>query len=581
MKQIISYLLIFITIFSLGINVLAVSNSPKFQDVFVSYDVVDNLLNISGTIENSKKGIAISLILRNDIDEAIVYSEYTIADYDTNNNLKFNFSNICLSDFLALGKYKISLYLGRLGEVDNIDEWHYSSGVYVFDVNDKIISINKIANASVLDLEEILPIECEKLSFDMSIYNTLGRSGSLAVRTAVANSELITDINILREKYQLLKNTLRLQTLIASLSLGLSDAAFDNTIDLIKKEFSKDIIVGNIYYNSASKDKFMNEQTREDLRLSLSNTDLMAVESVSLSIREKSVLKAVELSPTSQVQLILDEMDKMQLGAVDYTYFNKIKSDYNKNIVYASVALKKFSSINMLITTFEDTAKSVYISENESKSEGVGSSGRGSSVSVDIQKPYNPIPDLTPVKKETFTDLAGYEWAKMAIEGLYKNEIIAGKQAELFAPYDNITRAEFVKILVNTFKISTTQPTENVFEDVLYNEWYAPYIFIAKQKELILGDNNYFYPNKSITREDATVMLWRFIQSDKLLLLKKGDVKEFSDILQISDYAIEAVEKLQGFGLINGMGNNEFTPKGNMKRAEAAVMLFKLIEEIQ
>ena len=41
----------------------------------------------------------------------------------------------------------------------------------------------------------------------------------------------------------------------------------------------------------------------------------------------------------------------------------------------------------------------------------------------------------------------------------------------------------------------------------------------------------------------------------------------------ISDYAYAAVSALAGEGIINGTGENKFSPKNNTTRAEAAVLI--------
>ena len=48
----------------------------------------------------------------------------------------------------------------------------------------------------------------------------------------------------------------------------------------------------------------------------------------------------------------------------------------------------------------------------------------------------------------------------------------------------------------------------------------------------------------------------------------------------ISDYAREAVEKLSGMNIINGRDNNSFVPLENATRAEAAVIICRLLGNI-
>ena len=60
-----------------------------------------------------------------------------------------------------------------------------------------------------------------------------------------------------------------------------------------------------------------------------------------------------------------------------------------------------------------------------------------------------------------------------------------GKDDTSFAPADNITRAEFAKILVLTLGISTDN--ETVFKDIPNDAWYRPYV-MAGYKYGIIND---------------------------------------------------------------------------------------------
>ena len=74
-------------------------------------------------------------------------------------------------------------------------------------------------------------------------------------------------------------------------------------------------------------------------------------------------------------------------------------------------------------------------------------------------------------------------------------------------------------------------------------------------------------------REDMAVMLMRALDY-KEIELEEGTSKSFSDEAQISEYAKESVEKLSAAGVISGMTETEFQPKGYLTRAQAAKIIF-------
>ena len=58
-----------------------------------------------------------------------------------------------------------------------------------------------------------------------------------------------------------------------------------------------------------------------------------------------------------------------------------------------------------------------------------------------------------------------------------------------------------------------------------------------------------------------------------------GTSLAFNDSSSIADYAAEAVGSLCGRGIINGTGGGIFAPNSNSTRAEAAAMIYRLIQE--
>ena len=57
----------------------------------------------------------------------------------------------------------------------------------------------------------------------------------------------------------------------------------------------------------------------------------------------------------------------------------------------------------------------------------------------------------------------------------------------------------------------------------------------------------------------------------------EGNLENFSDHNETSDWAIEAKSWAVGTGLINGKDGNRLDPTGNATRAEVATILMRLI----
>ena len=64
----------------------------------------------------------------------------------------------------------------------------------------------------------------------------------------------------------------------------------------------------------------------------------------------------------------------------------------------------------------------------------------------------------------------------------------------------------------------------------------------------------------------------------KNIVLSSKDANSFDDDSLISDYAKGAVALMKSEGIINGKGDNLFAPLDNLSRAEAAVIITRVIK---
>ena len=170
-----------------------------------------------------------------------------------------------------------------------------------------------------------------------------------------------------------------------------------------------------------------------------------------------------------------------------------------------------------------------------------------------------------------FDDIKHVSWAQDAIRYLYTNGIISGRDAVTFAPDDNVTRAELIKMLVISFNLKGTNSA--TFADVPLDSWYAKYVSIGQSNDIINGDSNgNFNPNRPVSRQDASVMMYRVCNS-----AFKTDKSDFKDYNSIAEYAKDAVDYMYAEDVINGVGDGKFAPNANLTRAQAAKMIYKLL----
>lgn len=204
---------------------------------------------------------------------------------------------------------------------------------------------------------------------------------------------------------------------------------------------------------------------------------------------------------------------------------------------------------------------------------GSGSGGSGKNPSTPAPNPPIINSDSNQVTyEEVFDDLGGVEWAKRSIMALYKSGAISGYAERTFAPMDNITREQFVKILVAAMNIPMSEE-EITFADVDEEQWYAPYVAAAVKRGITYGiSETEFGVGEYITREQIAAMCSRVMTRTSDLVI--GD---FIDKEEISEYAYESVMLMKRLGIINGNDLGEFKPKSYATRAEVAQIVYGIV----
>ncbi|WP_193774709.1 polysaccharide lyase family 8 super-sandwich domain-containing protein [Vallitalea guaymasensis] len=178
--------------------------------------------------------------------------------------------------------------------------------------------------------------------------------------------------------------------------------------------------------------------------------------------------------------------------------------------------------------------------------------------------------------KKTFSDINNYQWARKQIETLAARGIVNGTSETTYSPEQNISRADFLTLLVRTLDLKCE--FDSNFNDVDKNAYYYNAIGIAKELGITNGrGNNTFEPNQSITRQDMMILIERSLKIfDKPLNYNGGkDIKDLKDSCNVSGYALSSVDNMIKSGLIQGTDDMLY-PLKNTTRAETAVIMYKI-----
>ncbi len=182
----------------------------------------------------------------------------------------------------------------------------------------------------------------------------------------------------------------------------------------------------------------------------------------------------------------------------------------------------------------------------------------------------SPLPALA------FFDTQGH-WAGNTIKHLTARTIVHGKSAEIFAPDLPVTRAEFATLLTNGLDLEaetrSLQKGSSSFSDISTGFWAKGSLELCYELQIMVPDSwGRCYPNRSITRAETAVMV------AQALGLPEAEGVTFNDEDMIPAWAAKATKAVSHSGIMKGFPDGTFRPQSNLTRAQAAVIVEKILE---
>ena len=139
--------------------------------------------------------------------------------------------------------------------------------------------------------------------------------------------------------------------------------------------------------------------------------------------------------------------------------------------------------------------------------------------------------NISPVAKTKFSDVPAYAWYSGYVKYLNNNGVTYGHSKTIFAPDEQITRAEFTTMAVRLFDVYGDGDAEIMeqfksFDDVSDGYWAAEYIKAAAKHGWITGyGDGSFRADRQITRAEVMTIVNR-------LLGRAADLEYVSDNLR-------------------------------------------------
>lgn len=482
--------------------------------------------------------------------------------------VKYKFDKLYLPDSLDTATYKI-IISGEDLSVPLTTEYKYYNP---YDVRAAIETLSLAAKADIYDT---LASKIDVLGMDKSLFAAVGADGKASFSALMkneadysgqasadderaivieANQTILTRIEpvyqraIAAGRFMSLKNSDEVNNWLDEYytELGFDDSAEENSIT-----------------------SFLNKvkNTTDFINRIVDATGEMTIEQIKTHIYESALLATIKERSDTDVANMFNT-HSMYFPNIDIVGFSKL-SEVEQSVVIDYISDNSYPTIADAVKAFNDKVYEIANLDDDDDDSYSGGGGyrvpsvRGTSVE----------PTDTSTDDRVFNDIDSVLWASDAIEYLYEKGIINGKASGVFAPNDEVTRAEFIKMVVEALGLDKSD-VDMPFGDVAADSWYASYVKAAYKAGVVNGDDNgFFNPEATITREDMVTILYRAMGENS-----EDAELNFTDEETISDYAKEAVAHFAKAGIVNGMGDGRFGARESATRAQTAVIIYRIIK---
>ncbi|MCT4544619.1 MAG: S-layer homology domain-containing protein [Vallitalea sp.] len=118
-----------------------------------------------------------------------------------------------------------------------------------------------------------------------------------------------------------------------------------------------------------------------------------------------------------------------------------------------------------------------------------------------------------------FKDMKNH-WTEDDINLLASKLIVKGMPDGRFMPDENITRAQYIALLIRGLGLSYSNNSNESFKDINEDDWYAGAVEIVIDLGIVKGyEDGTFQPNKLISREEMSVIIVRVLNCFQMIKL--------------------------------------------------------------
>jgi len=184
----------------------------------------------------------------------------------------------------------------------------------------------------------------------------------------------------------------------------------------------------------------------------------------------------------------------------------------------------------------------------------------------------------------TYSDVNENMWSYGDIMYVTENGLMNGTGGSTFSPAMSLTRAMVVTVLWR-MEGAPRVFYKDYFKDVNSRAYYADAVAWAKEKSIVKATSvsewgdEYFSPDRDITRQELATMFIRYADYKNIKLDTTATLDKFTDKADVADWANDAMKWATDVKLINGTGNgNTLSPTGKATREQFAAIMHRYAE---
>ena len=166
---------------------------------------------------------------------------------------------------------------------------------------------------------------------------------------------------------------------------------------------------------------------------------------------------------------------------------------------------------------------------------------------------------------------------RYAIEQLAQRHIVSGVSPNYFKPYATVTIGEYATMIARAMNLSVTKTS--TYLDVK-GKWFESAIEALLEANILdIKEGQYFYPNKTVTRQEAAMISVRMLEQAGYALpttnTNKVPFKDFNKVATNARYYVDIAYQL---GIFGGKSNGNFEPNEPLTRSQMAKVLYTTLQ---